>query len=127
MASPAGIVLSARQDVTLGAEQAQGFYSQGPINLTSSQPLGITAKKGLRIHAEAGGLKQVISDGDYTVHVQDGEPELFYRHVLIAPYRDGCALNSRASMTKAQMLVFRGADAQFRYFDGFLKLARMPL
>ena len=73
IASPAGIVLSARQDVTLGAEQAQGFYSQGAINLTSSEPLGITAKKGIRIHAEAGGLKQVISDGDYTVHVQDGD------------------------------------------------------
>ena len=57
--------------------------------------------------------------------VSAGEPERLYRHVLIAPYRDGCSFNSRASMTKAQMLLFRRHDMQAQYVDGFLKLARM--
>ncbi|CAN5190451.1 type VI secretion system Vgr family protein [soil metagenome] len=71
--SPEGIVFGARKNLVFGAEQTQGFYAQGPITLASAAPFGLTAKKGLRLHAESGGLRKVVSNGDYTVHVQQGD------------------------------------------------------
>ncbi len=94
MASPAGIAFTARQDLILGAEREQGFYSQSAITLSSSEPFGLTAKKGLRIHAESGGLKQVVSEGDYTIHVQDGDFELLAK--------DDIQLESKTGVVRLQ-------------------------
>ncbi|MDC8784253.1 DUF2345 domain-containing protein, partial [Roseateles koreensis] len=74
--SPVGIALSARKNLILASEQTQGIYAQAAINLTSAAGLSLSAKKGVRIHAESGGLKQIVSEGDYTVHVQNGDLEV---------------------------------------------------
>lgn len=87
--SPAGIALSARKNLIFASEQDQGFYAQGAVNLTSAAGLAITAKKGIRIHAESGGLKQVVSDGDYTVHVQDGNLEVLAKQELMLESKGG--------------------------------------
>ncbi|MEF7617476.1 type VI secretion system tip protein VgrG [Aquincola sp. MAHUQ-54] len=71
--SPAGLAWAARGTLTFGSERTQGWHAQGPIALASTQPLGLTAKKGLRLHAEQGGIRHVTSRGDHTVHVQDGD------------------------------------------------------
>ncbi|MDC8787262.1 HET-C-related protein, partial [Roseateles koreensis] len=74
--SPVGIALSARKNLLLASEQTQGIYAQAAINLTSAAGLSLSAKKGVRIHAESGGLQQIVSEGDYTVHVQNGDLEV---------------------------------------------------